>query len=213
MYGKLMDAKKKIVLLTLFSCAFFFTLFSAAYLMRDKVSIGGVKGGIVFGEKKAPLKVVLIEDFQCKNCRAFSKRILPRIQSEYVGKGKAHFVLVPVSFLKGSRSIANGALEVYRQSPRQFYPFLEKVLALDGKVEKKDLYRIAKSLRGIDLTEFISCVEFGCHDKELEANLLWAKGLMGAEFRTPMLFVNGEKGSTYSFEAIVYQVERFLEKR
>ncbi len=176
------------------------------------ISISG-KGFPTVGKSSAPIEIVLIEDFQCRNCRAFSQKIIPRIQSEYIRTGRARFTLVPVSFLLGSQAIANAALEVHRQRPDRFFPYLKEILNHEGDVKKKDLIRLARRMGGVDIEKLRECVEKGCHSQELEQNLNWAMGIMGSHFRTPALYINGAPGSTFSFEAIQFQVDQILRKK
>jgi protein-disulfide isomerase len=164
------------------------------------------------GKADAPVEIVLIEDFQCKKCREFSQKIIPKIQSEYVKTGKARFVLVPVSFLAGSQMFANAAIEVYKQAPSRFFAYLKDVLAHEGELKRDDLLRLARRIDGLDLDRLYTCIEKGGHNQELNSNLDWARALMGAQFRTPSLYINGAVASTYSFEAIKSQVDQILEK-
>ncbi|MGB7978845.1 MAG: thioredoxin domain-containing protein [Chlamydiales bacterium] len=164
------------------------------------------------GKMSAKIEVVLVEDFQCRNCRVFSQKIIPKIQSHYIKPGLIRFTLVPVSFLAGSQAIANAALEVYEQNPKLFFPYLKNILNHEGDVLPKDLIRLARRIGGIDVDQLKSCIQSGCHNGELEKNLNWARGVMGSQFRTPALFVNGVPASTYSFEAIQYQVDQILGK-
>jgi protein-disulfide isomerase len=164
------------------------------------------------GPTSAPIEIVLIEDFQCRTCREFSQKIIPKIQAEYIQSGRARFVLVPVSFLSGSQMIANAALEVYKQSPDRFFPYLKEILGSEGVVKKEDLLKIAQRVDGIDIHRLSLCIDNGCHNRELDKNLNWARDIMGAQFRTPALYINGAPGSTYSFEAIQYQINQILGK-
>lgn len=213
MYGGLMEGKKTLIFSTL---ALALSIFSSAAIYQTlRSSVPVVMQTDRFpsmGKSSAPIEVVLIEDFQCKNCRAFSQKIIPKIQSHYVNSGKVRFTLVPVSFLAGSQAIANAALEVHRQNPNHFFTFLKDILIHDGPIQSADLIRLARRLRGINLVQLENCIATGCHNQELEKNLKWAMGIMGDQFRTPALYVNGAPGSTYSFEAIQYQVEQILAK-
>ena len=211
--GGLMEGKKTLIFSTL---AVALSIFSSAAIyqtLRSSVPVVmQTEGFPSMGKSSAPIEVVLIEDFQCKNCRAFSQKIIPKIQSQYVKSGKVRFTLVPVSFLAGSQAIANAALEVHRQNSSQFFTFLKDVLIHDGPIQSADLIRLARRLQGINLAQLENCIATGCHNHELEKNLKWAMGIMGDQFRTPALYVNGAPGSTYSFEAIQYQVEQLLAK-
>jgi protein-disulfide isomerase len=209
-----MEGKKALILSTVAAALFLFAGAVTLQLTRKPVPV--VLSAIdspSMGKASAPVEIILIEDFQCRNCRAFSQKVIPKIQSQYVKTGKARFILVPVSFLTGSQMIANAALEVYYQKPDQFFSFLKDILHHEGDVKQADLIRFARRIHGIDINRFQSCLEKGCHNAELEKNLNWAQSVMGGQFRTPALYINGAPGSTFSFEAIQYQIEQILGKQ
>lgn len=159
-----------------------------------------------FGEAKAPVEVVLIEDFQCPNCKALNQILLSKLQEQYIAEGTVRLTLVPVSFLEGSLALSNAALEVYEQNPKEFLAYLSDLF----EEETPDPLRLAEKREGIDLEKLQRCIEKKCHYEELRMNLQWAKRVMGSQFRAPALYVNGAVGSTYSFEAVQYQIEEIL---
>jgi hypothetical protein len=190
-------------------------VFSAAIfsLSREKVNpveAKQAKIALSMGKQNSNLEIVLIEDFQCRNCMAFSQQVIPKIKDEYIKTGKAKFTLIPVSFLVGSQGIANAVMEVHRQAPDKVFSYLEAVLDHyeAGDLKTADLVRLARRMGGIDLARLQHCIEMKCHRKELEENLDWARGIMGSRFRTPALYINGAPGSTFSFEAIQYQIDQ-----
>lgn len=205
-----MEGKKRIGIATFGSVLLVFLVATIVHYTAPSRPIETKENFPSFGKSSAPIEVVLIEDFQCKNCRAFSKKLIPPLREKYIHSGKVRFTLVPVSFLIGSQLISNAALEVYQQNPSRFFSFLNGVLEHDGEIRKADLIRIATRIGGIDLQKLQHCMTVGGHNKELDQNLSWAQGVMGAQFRTPSLYVNGDIGSTYSFEAVKYQIEQIL---
>lgn len=214
-YGELMERKKALVLSTVAAAL---ALFSAAVMSQAirqpaPIVLKTKASSPTIGKASAPVEIILIEDFQCRNCRAFSQKVIPKIQSEYVKTGRVRFTLVPVSFLMGSQAIANAALEVYQQNPERFFPYLKEILNHEGEVKLTHLLRFARRVGGIDLTQLQSCIEKGCHNIELQNNLNWAQRVMGSQFRTPALYINGAPGSTFSFEAIQYQIDQTIGKK
>lgn len=211
-YGGRMERRKTIVLSTIAAafCAFggvvaYHALHQPAPLELNTASFPRV------GKRSAPIEIVLIEDFRCRNCLKFSQNIVPKIYAEYIRQGKARFTLVPVSFLSGSQAVANALLEVHQQNPVKFFAYFHAILKYGGEdLKTADLLRIARRLEGIDLEKLEHCIESGCHNPELEKNLDWAREVMGVKFRTPALYINGAPGSTYSFEAIQYQINQIL---
>lgn len=208
-----MEGKKNLIWISMVAALVIFGSAAATHVFRARAPVSMETTGFpTIGKADAPVEVVLIEDFQCPNCRIFSQKIIPKIQSHYIRSGKVRFTLVPVAFLAGSQFIANAALEVHQQNPGQFFAFLKDVLHHEGELKLADLIRFARRLGGIDLAKLQTCIEKGCHNQELEKNLSWARGMMGGQFKTPALYVNGSPGSTYSFEAIQYQIDQILGK-
>ena len=206
--------RKALVVSTVVAALFLFTIAAACHKTQAATPIAvKASGAPSIGKASAAVEVVLIEDFQCRNCRAFSKHVIPQIQAKYIQSGQVRFTLVPVSFLLGSQVIANAALEVHKQSPERFFPYLKAILNHEGEIRAADLVRMARRIGGIDLAKLQACIENGCHNQELNKNLNWAQGIMGGQFRTPTLYINGVPGSTFSFEAIQYQIDQILEKK
>src|SRR5579872_3092268 len=101
-----MEGRKTLLLSTLAAALLIFGVAAVGQSTRkSSVVVGRTIGFPSIGKTSAPIEVVLIEDFQCKNCRAFSKQIIPKIQEKYIKSGKVKFTLVPVSFLAGSQVI------------------------------------------------------------------------------------------------------------
>lgn len=212
--GKFMELKKKLLIGTLtLSLSLFGVALAIQFAGRSRPIQMQTAGFPMMGKSAAPVEVVLIEDFQCKNCRAFSQKILSKLQKEYVKAGKVRFTLVPVSFLSGSQSIANALMEIFHQNPALFFTYLKMVLNFEGDMKIEDLLRLARRLNGVDLERLEKCIRNQCHNSELQKNLSWALQIMGSQFRTPAIYVNGAVGSTYSFEALQYQIDLNLGKK
>lgn len=208
-----MERKKPLVLTTI---AVVLTLFCAVAVW-DQFSNSqpvemNMSGFLSIGKMTAPVEIVLIEDFRCKNCCKFSEKILPKIYGEYVKTGRARFVLVPVSFLSGSQSVANAALQVYQHHPDRFFSFLKEILAQaqDGEVKTGELVRLARRVGGINLGNLQGAIEQGSYDVDLAKNLTWAQGLMGARFKTPAIYINGVRTDSFSYQAVAEEIERRL---
>jgi protein-disulfide isomerase len=215
MYEKLCMERSKLVFgsLALALIVFAGAIFSQMLQPGLPIYTASVKAKLSMGE--APLEIVLIEDFQCRNCMAFSQKAIPQIQKEYVKNGKVKFTLIPVSFLPGSQAVGNAILEVQRQAPSQVFAYLEKVLRQYEADDLRpiDLVQIAGRLEGVDLAALQEAIVEERHTRALEKNFQWAKGVMGGRFRTPALYINGAPGSTFSYEAIQEQIEQVLRNK
>jgi protein-disulfide isomerase len=208
-----MAKKKALVLATAASLLTLFGVVTIVCKVNESKPIEMNTGGFLsIGKMSAPVEIVLIEDFRCKNCCKFSEKILPKIYGKYVKTGKARFVLVPVAFLSGSQSVANAALQVYQNHPDRFFSFLKEILAQaqEGEMKAGELVRLARRIGGINLANLQGAVEQGSYDIELAKNMEWARNLMGARFKTPAIYINGVRTDSFSYESVAKEIERRL---
>lgn len=208
-----MEPRKALVLAT---AAAAFVIFSggAAYQFfraPDSILIE-TKGYPTLGKAQAKVEVVVIEDFRCYHCREFSKKIFPQIRDRYIASGSVRYTVVPVAFLSGSKPIANAALEVNLRSPDRFFSYLQEIFlySQERAINEKKLLEIAQKVGGIDLMQLKACIESKCHYDELDKNLQWAKSIMGKDFVTPAVYVNGVPTSSVSFPAIQARIDQIL---
>ena len=167
----------------------------------------------VFGDKEAPVELVLFEDYKCYACRIFSTNILPQIISEYLATNRIRLKIVPLGFLHGSKVLANAALEVCRLAPEQFIPYSKRIFARFESTDVDEstgdiLLALAKENGNIDLKKLKTCIEQQCHYFELDRYLGKAKSLMRQNVHIPALYVNGVRVSTSDYEAIKQEIER-----
>ena len=165
------------------------------------------------GSHKAKVDVVIFEDFLCPECAIFNETIFPQIESEYISKNQVRYTLVPVSFLDHSKPLANAALAVYHMAPDLFFPYAQALFQSARLLQQADvgqLVDIARAIGDVDERELKKAIATRRYDPELEHNLLLAKQLMGNNFGTPALYVNGVATSTGSFRAVQARIERAL---
>lgn len=169
----------------------------------------------IFGEKDAPIQMVLFEDLRCIGCREFNLEVLPSIQTKYIESGLARFTIVPLAFLPGSKPLGNAVLAVNQIAPDRVASYVHALSqeTMEGHSEaalQQRLMNVAKAIGGIDLLEFKSCVMTDCHYDKLDKNFAIAKKIMGSDFATPTLYINGAPIITNSFRLIEAKVEQLL---
>lgn len=206
--------RKKILVLSTAAAAIFFLIIGAVYHFSkepDTVVLETI-GFPSFGNRAAKIEVVIIEDFRCCNCKEFTERVFPQIEARYIESGQVRFTIVPVAFIAGSKPIANAALDVYCNSPERFFAYVKEILprCQSNEIPSSTLLQIAKMVGGIDLAQLENCMQTNCHYWELEKNLQWAQAVMGKDFGTPALYVNGKPTSTRSFEAVQSRIDQIL---
>jgi protein-disulfide isomerase len=204
-----MDSRKILVLSTAVLFLSMLAAMTVVSLRKEPISIE--VSSPVFGNQKAPVELVVFEDFKCYGCKIFSETILPQIESEYLSSNQIKLKVIPLGFLEGSKILANAALEVYTLSPERFPSYAKLLFSRVGHEsidELPILLNLAKELGGIDLFKLKSCIERKCHYPELERNLDQARMLMGKKFRLPALFINGVRVKTTDLKAIRGEIEK-----
>jgi protein-disulfide isomerase len=175
--------------------------------------IVGGSGRPRIGQLSAKIEILVIEDIRCQACQFFTEKIFPRIHEKYIETGRAYCIIVPVSFLEGSRRLANAALAVHHIAPEKFLSYYQELFSLkDQELNKDLLLSLAKKVGNIDVGKLSDCIETECYSRDLEENLAWAQRIMGRHFGTPALYINGMKISALSFEQISQKIEK-LEMR
>ena len=165
------------------------------------------------GKLDAPIQMVLFEDFRCGSCRTFNEVVLPEIQTRYIDLGLAKFTVVPLAFLRGSKPLANAALAVYKIAPSRIIPFMHALFQNTESSSSERIMEISREVGGIDPFELKACLSTHCYYPELEKNFELAKEVMGRDFGTPALYINGIETSTGSFESVRIRVEKLMLKR
>ena len=185
-------------------------IYRSVLAVRPVVIVGKAYPSI--GSEDAKIEMVVFEDFLCYTCRYFTLEVFPAIESTYVEKGVAKYVMVPLAFTSQSREIANAALEVHYQAPHSYFPYVRELFLRfsGGKVAFTDLMEAAEKFKEIDLQTFERNVKAGRYDHELDQNLQVAKKAMKKNLRTPAVFINGFPMPGITFESISLQIQEIL---
>ena len=198
--------RKKIVLATSFVAILFLVLALLHQLEKlpNPISID-TTGQPSVGTGK--IECVVFEDFCCTNCRTFTEKVFPKIASEYVDTGKARLTLIPVSFSDDSKPLANAAIAVYFLAQDRFIPFILEMLR--SRVETHaEILGAAKTVGGVDLVGLSLKMEQNFYYDVIDQNLVWAQKIMGSEFGTPTLLINGMETSTASFSKVSHRIRQ-----
>lgn len=169
-----------------------------------------IKGKPTIGNPLAKVHIVVFEDFRCPHCAEFSEKVFPKIKDAYIDTGKAQYTMIPVAFLPGSKPIANAALEVYATTPDLFFPYADELFA-SNPTTKKELLYLASNIKGIQLESLEACMKTDCHYQVLDQNLREIKKVMGNNYSTPAVYINGEL-TPANFHSVRARVEQILER-
>lgn len=204
-----METSKKTVLIT--ALIAFLGLVAAGLFQKERLP-----NPIVINTSGQPsigtgdTEIIVFEDLSCIHCRIFSDQVIPKISSAYVETGKARLTFILVAFGDDSKPLANAALGVYKNNPDRFIPFAHDLLHSSAR-EKEGILNVAVNVGGIDLNQLTVCIDQKLYYQEIDQNLIWAKRLMGEDFGTPTLLVDGRITSTDSFQDVqdrIQQIEK-----
>jgi len=160
---------------------------------EDQLRGKGGPGCLSFGQGKTVL--ALFEDFRCGPCHRFMEEIFPQIEANYIETNRARFLFIPVAFLEGSKPLANAALGVYQIDSSLFVPFVHELFQIEEPTPE-EILSAARKVGITDLARLAQCIEQEQYYKDLEKNLRLGEALMGDEFGTPTLFLNGKRIDT-----------------
>ena len=142
-----------------------------------------------FGNENSKIKVFIFEDFKCKNCKKLSYHFTPVIKENYLDSDKINYNILPLSFVCGSKTIANAAFAVYQLNKNEFFNFLKKV-SYEELESKEDIFKIVKELNGINFEIFKELVNKEVFNEYLDQNFSKAKEIMKKNFKVPAIYIN-----------------------
>ncbi len=162
-----------------------------------------IKDGLIFGNEKAKVTVVIFEDFKCKYCKTFFNETFPKIKEKYIDTAKIRYVIIPLSFVYGSKQVANAAIAVYELKKDQFFEFIKNISTKKAKfLTKRDLIEIATNLKGINLEIFEEFLDKKVFNNYLEQNMILAQKIMST-LEIPTVYINGHKVDIDKIENII----------
>jgi protein-disulfide isomerase len=143
------------------------------------------------GDKNAKVTIVEFSDFQCPYCGRFVQQTMPKIQSEYIDKGKVRLVFrdYPLDFHPNAKPAAM-ATECARAQggDEMYYKFHDKVFGNQDSLSVESLKKWAGDL-GLNTAKFNDCLD----SKKFEAEVAkdFADGQSYGVSGTPAFFING----------------------
>jgi len=151
------------------------------------------ENGLIFGNNNAKVDLVIFEDFKCKYCKEYFNEIFPDIKEKYIDTNKIKYVIMPLSFIYGSKLVTNAAIGIYELKKDQFFEFINIVSKKKSKnLTKQDLINIANNLDGINLEIFEEFLDNKVFNSYLDENLEIAKKVMPT-FEVPAVYINSHR--------------------
>ncbi|GIN70804.1 disulfide bond formation protein D [Bacillus sp. J14TS2] len=104
-----------------------------------KVEHPNIDNQPTMGEADAPVSIVEFGDYKCPSCKAWSERVLPQLEEDYIDTGQAKLSYINVLF-HGEESVraALASEAVFKQDPENFWAFHESLFAAQPATEQHD---------------------------------------------------------------------------
>lgn len=171
------------------------------------------------GDPKAPVTIVEFSDYQCPFCRKFHKEVLPKIQEEYISKGKVRYIFrdFPLRFHQKAVPAAIAANCAGEQD--KYWEMNDFLFDNPSKLEIEAVLTSVNDL-GLDYGKFEECVKNDVHKAEINKD--YEDGRNYGVRGTPSLFI-GKTGvgpdmkgfyirGTRPFESIKPQIDKLLQE-
>ena len=164
------------------------------------------------GDINAPLTMYVFSSMSCAHCRDFHKFVLPKLERDFISKGKLKFIFVHFPL----ETLSMRAAKLSLCAPKEnFYPLIEELY--DSKDwlfsgNEKKLYEHVKKY-GMNETDIKNCNE----NKKVTSDILLVRDQIMDTFKiqaTPSFIIEGPDGKELITGNKGYdKIKKYLEKR
>lgn len=164
------------------------------------------------GERSAPVKLLMFENFLCDHCKEFEEEVFPRIRERYIDTGQVEAYYVNLAW--GEESARQAALAgecVFKQDPDAFWSYKTRLFEAQGQEDLAStdlLASLAQGIDGIDSESLRTCIANAETAAEVERDLALADRV--GVTATPSVAVGQEGYVGPSFEVLANAIDRQL---
>ncbi len=148
---------------------------------------------IVMGEETAPVTLVEVSDFGCVHCQAFHNETATPLKERHLDTGDIRWVVMPYALSPSTVPAAASGLCANEQG--RFFDYANTLYTIEPPTTRLSAagFRQAAETVGLDMDEFISCMDDGRFLDTISVNREKASavGVTG----TPTFFLNDEEMS------------------
>ena len=165
------------------------------------VQDSGYQGQPTLGNARAPVKLILFENFLCERCKAFETEVFEPLKRDYIDPGKVEVYYVNLAWGNDTAVTAGRAGEcAFRQNAAAFWDYKTALFAAqgaDGWATLDKVLAVAGGVEGLEPTRLKTCITEGQTQAEVTRDLTLADyvGVSG----TPSVILG-----TQGFEAPSY---------
>ena len=176
------------------------------------VQNSGYEGQPTLGNTRAPVKVVLFENFLCERCKLFETDVFEPLKRDYVDTGKVEVYYVNLAWGDDTAVTAGRAGEcAFEQNPAAFWPYKSALFAAqgaDGWATLDKVLSVAGSVEGLEPTALKTCITEGQTQPEVTRDMTLADyvGVTG----TPSVIIGNRGLEAPSYKELKTQLDAQL---
>ncbi len=173
---------------------------------------GGYEGQPTLGDRRAPVKLILFENFLCEHCKAFEADTFGRLEQTYIGSGQVEAYYVNLAWGDETAVTAGRAGEcAFRQDAEAFWRYKRALFAAqgaDGWATLDRVLEVAEGVEGLEPEALEACITEGETQAEVARDMELADyvGVTG----TPSVIVGNQGFEAPSFETLQAEIDRQL---
>ena len=162
----------------------------------------------VYGNKAAPVKMIVFSDFECPFCGRVNPTI-EQVKKEYGSKVAVAFKHFPLGFHKNAKPAAIASLAAHRQG--KFWEMHDKLFENQRQLQRADFISYAKDL-GLNVSQFEKDLDDPKLAQWVDADM--AEGSKVGVRGTPATFINGRMVSgAQPYDAFKRVIDEELKKK
>ena len=136
-----------------------------------------IEGAPFKGQADAVITLVEYSDYQCPFCKRHMLQTHPQIASEYIDQGKVKYVMreFPLTSLH-PRAVAASLAALCARDQGKYWEMHDVLFANQKKMTDDDIKGYA-SEAGLDIDTFVSCMDAGKYNEQVQSDLTEGRGL------------------------------------
>lgn len=146
---------------------------------------------IFLGDESAPVTLVEVSDFGCVHCQSFHAETATPLKEQYVDTGDVRWVVLPYAL--GPTTVPAAASAMCANEQEMYFDYANTLFAIEPSTTRlsADGFRQAAEAVGMDMDQFISCMDDGRNLSLVNSNQDAARavGVSG----TPTFFLNDDE--------------------
>jgi protein-disulfide isomerase len=174
-----------------------------------------VNNQFTFGNKNAPVHMIIFQEFACPMCRNLHTEVLPQIEKTYLEKNQVKITIIPLAFLNDSVTACTLSLCIQKIAPlelKAFYDFTahlpyEDLISFSFRDFVSAFIEIDKNLPAPQILKNLRDSSF---EEELEKNLELATKIYPGDKHVPIVLINGKLIKDASLKSISKAIDEAL---